>query len=340
MAQAQIFRVVKDTNFTVMGNWHLRDTNLSLKAKGLLSIILSLPDEWDFSVGGLCSVTGEGEWSLKKALDELKKSGYLVINKIMPSKDNGGRLQYEYVIYEKSQKQELENKGLNTTVLKQQPCIQPLENLPHNKYTNKLNKELNKEISKDDEEKEKLNKKKKFVKPTVEEIRAYCDEKGYTLDAEKFFDYYESVGWKRGKSPVKDWKATVRTWARNAKEWKSEKARSSEIYKPEETEDITYKKGFEFWKQYLGVGLKETREQVEACKALMDDLGEEGLERLVVALRMRSQHSFLTRDILGVKVFVGLRENAVVVQNFYDKHWREWKRWAENEKLGKKRWEL
>lgn len=53
---------------------------------------------------------------------------------------------------------------------------------------------------------------KRFVKPTVEEIRAYCTERSNGVDADKFWDFYEAKGWMVGKSPMKDWKACVRTW--------------------------------------------------------------------------------------------------------------------------------
>ena len=56
---------------------------------------------------------------------------------------------------------------------------------------------------------------KRFVKPNVEEIDAYCKERNNSVDAQQFFDYYESKGWKVGKSPMKDWKAAVRTWEKN-----------------------------------------------------------------------------------------------------------------------------
>lgn len=61
---------------------------------------------------------------------------------------------------------------------------------------------------------------KRFIKPTLEEVRAYCRERGNDVDAEKFVDFYESKGWKVGKSAMKDWKASVRTWekTRNKKE--------------------------------------------------------------------------------------------------------------------------
>lgn len=56
---------------------------------------------------------------------------------------------------------------------------------------------------------------KRFVKPNVEEIESYCKERNNSVDAQQFFDYYESKGWKVGKSPMKDWKAAVRTWEKN-----------------------------------------------------------------------------------------------------------------------------
>ena len=54
--------------------------------------------------------------------------------------------------------------------------------------------------------------KSSFVPPTIEEVRAYCLEKGYDVDPEQFVDFYQSKGWKIGKSPMKDWQAAVRTW--------------------------------------------------------------------------------------------------------------------------------
>lgn len=66
------------------------------------------------------------------------------------------------------------------------------------------------------EEKKTKPKAKRFVPPTVEQVRQYCDERNNKIDAEKFVDYYESKGWKVGKdSKMKDWKACVRTWERN-----------------------------------------------------------------------------------------------------------------------------
>lgn len=58
-------------------------------------------------------------------------------------------------------------------------------------------------------------KRKRFVKPTIDEIQQYCSERNNNVDPQRFYDYYESNGWKVGKNSMKDWKASVRTWERN-----------------------------------------------------------------------------------------------------------------------------
>ena len=60
-----------------------------------------------------------------------------------------------------------------------------------------------------------IRQQKRFTKPTLADVQAYCAERGNSVDAQKFVDYYESNGWRVGKSPMKDWRAAVRTWERN-----------------------------------------------------------------------------------------------------------------------------
>lgn len=73
------------------------------------------------------------------------------------------------------------------------------------------------EVKNEENQKKSPVKSKRFVKPTVEKIKQYVEEQQYDIDAETFFNYYESKGWVIGKSPMKDWKAAIRTWARNRK---------------------------------------------------------------------------------------------------------------------------
>lgn len=109
-----IFRVNKSKNYTVMSNYHLKDMNMSFKAKGLLSMMLSLPDDWDYSITGLSKISKENEKAIKIILNELKELGYLRIVKMMPNETKSGRIEYIYDIYEMSvyKKQEYQKQGV------------------------------------------------------------------------------------------------------------------------------------------------------------------------------------------------------------------------------------
>ena len=96
-----VFRVERNGNYTVMANYHLKDRNLSLKAKGLLSVFLSLPDRWDYTLKGLARICKEGIDAIRAALQELITAGYVICSRI---RNTRGQLKgTEYVIYEKPQ---------------------------------------------------------------------------------------------------------------------------------------------------------------------------------------------------------------------------------------------
>lgn len=135
-----VIRVNKTKNYTVMSNVHLRDKNLSLKAKGLLSLMLSLPEEWDYSIAGLVAICKESETAIKSTLDELKQYGYLIITKKLPNQTASGRFEYEYDIYEQPQeKQAVEEQGVE----KQGVENQPLEILTVENHGQLNTKEIN-----------------------------------------------------------------------------------------------------------------------------------------------------------------------------------------------------
>lgn len=92
-----VLRVEKNRNFVVMSNEFLRNKELSLKAKGLLAVCLSLPDTWDYSINGLVSICKESITAVRNAMKELEAHGYMKINKLQNEK---GHFYYEYVIYE------------------------------------------------------------------------------------------------------------------------------------------------------------------------------------------------------------------------------------------------
>lgn len=134
-----VFRVHKTKNYTLMSNHHLRDKDLSLKAKGLLSVMFSLPDSWNYSIPGLCAILKENETAVKSTIKELKATGYLIVDKKKPCKEEGrSKFEYIYNIYEtphevsdNNNNQEAFFQGIETLALE----VPEVEHHPHNKRT-------------------------------------------------------------------------------------------------------------------------------------------------------------------------------------------------------------
>ena len=96
-----VFRIERTRDYTVMSNHHLRDKALSLKSKGLLSMMLSLPEDWNYTTRGLAKICKEGVDAIGGALRELESAGYIVRHQL---RDRQGRISdTEYVIYEQPQ---------------------------------------------------------------------------------------------------------------------------------------------------------------------------------------------------------------------------------------------
>ncbi len=93
-----VFRVERNQNYTVMSNYHLRDKSLSLKAKGLLSQILSLPENWDYTLTGLAKINAEGKDAIRAAIVELERAGY--VYRRQTTDKNGKFSTNEYIIRE------------------------------------------------------------------------------------------------------------------------------------------------------------------------------------------------------------------------------------------------
>ena len=139
------FKVNKTKDYTVMSNYHLKEKNMSLQAKGLLSVMLSLPEDWDYSIAGLVAISLENETSIKSALSELKQFGYLEVIKLMPNESETGRIDYIYNIYEKPkqeaekqevEKQEVENLPLEFLDVENQGQLNTNNKILNNKYNN------------------------------------------------------------------------------------------------------------------------------------------------------------------------------------------------------------
>ena len=125
-----VFRVERNAGYTVMSNHHLRNKNLTLKAKGLLSQMLSLPEDWDFTLAGLSYINREKIDAIREAIRELEKAGYIVRSR---ERDEKGRLRgADYVIYEQPQQPisdlpTLENPTLDNPTLEKPTLENPTQ---------------------------------------------------------------------------------------------------------------------------------------------------------------------------------------------------------------------
>ena len=196
------FERVKSDSFVTIANSFLKDKNLSNKAKGVLAMILALPDNWDFCIKGMVSITKDGEASLRSAINEMKENGYCAMK---PVRINNKIARWKYLFSGEKLTEKLLCDFLHVENLNVENQAQ---------YNNIINEEKvknKKSISNDIPKKEQRH--KNFVKPTIEEIEAYIKSQGYKSSAEEFFNYHEAGGWVIGRNkPMRDWRAAVRTW--------------------------------------------------------------------------------------------------------------------------------
>lgn len=137
-----VIRTIKNENYTTMCNTHLRDKNLSLKAKGLLSMMLSLPDKWHYSVKGLEGICKESKNTINSVLNELEDNNYLVRRRRYC---NGKISEWEYIIFENNENHDeellhLKNEDIENEDIEIQDIeIQDIENRDVYKITKELN---------------------------------------------------------------------------------------------------------------------------------------------------------------------------------------------------------
>lgn len=252
-----IFRINKNKDYTTMSNFHLRDRNLSLKAKGLLSLMLSLPEDWDYSVKGLEQICKETKDTINGILNELEENGYLTRKRIYT---NGRISDWEYNIYENNdlhpKKQDIEkqdivfyddNKLLNNKILNNNNInnMNIIYNWDDNEscgcltkdgticmrrstykingknYCNQHSKAIISKLLLKSEEKEN----NKFQKPTLEEIEEYCKSRNSSVDPKTFYEYFDAGNWIDSKgNKVKNWKQKIITWEKQENSFNNKKA--------------------------------------------------------------------------------------------------------------------
>ena len=205
-----VFRIHKDKNYTVMSNYHLNEKDMSLKAIGLLSIMLSLPEDWDYSISGLCSIRKENETAIKTALNELKRFGYLKVDKIFPNDSNSGRIEYVYNIFERPNQQEVEKQGVEIL------CVENQGQLNTNNTNTKHKKEIKKENEKSSRE---------DVNRWFEAIWNIYPKKVDKIQARNTFEHKvrgleKEVAYKKAIGVYKLLEKYVLLWKKQETEWK------------------------------------------------------------------------------------------------------------------------
>ena len=209
----RIYRRHKKDNYTCIDNHVFKDHSLSMKAKGLLTQIYSLPDDWEYSVKGLSTLFSDGRDAVNNAIQELIDHGYIIRTQ---KQNQAGKFEgYEYDIYEQPQTENADKPFPENPLTEN-----PLSENPYQLNTNIINtnKENTKEdiyISANEDFFDSLPDKprKKFIPPTVEEVAEYCKERNCDVDPVAFVAYYASQNWKKANGrPVSDWKLCVITW--------------------------------------------------------------------------------------------------------------------------------
>ena len=145
-----VFRVERNRGYTVMSNHHLRNRGLTLKAKGLLSQMLSLPDNWDYTLAGLSRINREKIDAIREAVRELEKAGYIVRSR---ERDKKGRLRgADYIIYEQPQPPVLDLPTLENPTLDNPTLEKPMLENPTLENPTQLNKDISRtDLSKKEE---------------------------------------------------------------------------------------------------------------------------------------------------------------------------------------------
>lgn len=143
-----VFRIDKTRDYTVMSNHHLRNTELSLKAKGLLSLMLSLPENWDYTTKGLAAICKDGIDSISSCIRELEKHGYIIRERMRNEKGQLTTIEYTILEQPKNTLPEQEKPIRENPVLDIPAQAEPIQENTAQLNTNKSNKkELNTDIS-------------------------------------------------------------------------------------------------------------------------------------------------------------------------------------------------
>ena len=137
-----VFRIEKTRDYTVMSNHHLRDMSLSLKAKGLLSLMLSLPENWDYTMKGLARICKDGIDSISGGIRELEEHGYLIRERVRGANGQLGSIEYT-ILEQPKEPTPAQEKPIRENPIQVNPMLDaPIQENPAQLNTKEQNKEL------------------------------------------------------------------------------------------------------------------------------------------------------------------------------------------------------
>jgi hypothetical protein len=200
--QMKIHKTKMKFEYAVIPNKTAQDLRLSFEARGLLTMILSMPDDWVIYKSWLAEqAPGVGRDKLNRMMNELKDNGYIIARQDKNEEGKFSRTDYD-VYAESVDLKTVDGFAVDGSSVNGQSTTTKETSL-ESKQVNKVNITTT-----------------RFIQPSLELLTAYMTERNWTnpgFNAEKFSDYYSAKGWKVGKSAMKDWKAAVRTWEKNNK---------------------------------------------------------------------------------------------------------------------------
>lgn len=178
-----VFRVERTRDYTVMSNFHLRDKRLSLKAKGLLSQMLSLPENWDYTLSGLSQINKESKDAIRTAINELENAGYVIRRQTIDSSGKFGV--NEYIIHEQPESSPSVDSPSSEEPLSENPTT---ENPLPEKST-----QLNKDISSKDELKKNLSNIDSFYSPPSATAISHFESNGKEAVSSQNLEIYRDI---------------------------------------------------------------------------------------------------------------------------------------------------
>lgn len=196
-----------DRNFVILPNALIQDTRLSIKDIGLLCYMLSLPDQWEFSIAGLEGALGkDGRRTISASIQRLEAAGYIRRTIL---RDRTGIICGHF--WEVSDTPEFVDSNDPPEARNAHADNVNADNA-HAENVTQIKNISNKEHKEERTHTAPVS----FSSPDLDEVRSYCAERRSSVDPDYFFDYYSANGWIQGKGkPIRDWKACLRTWERN-----------------------------------------------------------------------------------------------------------------------------